>query len=117
MNNQLLEEIKYSYGKNEPVSESLIESFFSSNDEVVQEILVKTILNDAHLKRYSASRKYRLSFWKKIIDLLERRGSEVNELIYSDYLAVLNEPKDPKELFFTTYYSQVLTTFKFFTEK
>lgn len=54
-----------------------------------QEYLIANIIESTHFKQFSPSTTFERSFWRRIIDQLESSGEEVDERIYTRYLALL----------------------------
>ena len=107
----LLNQIKYFYGLNSSKSIDLLNDYFNSDlisddDSVVaalQQNLVDTILKDPHLDRFIGSRKFRQSFLKATISIVERLNVEVNQEIYEKLLTLINERDDEERSFLLFY--------------
>lgn len=66
-----------------------------------QEYLIANIIESTHFKQFSPSTTFERSFWRRIIDQLESSGEEVDERIYTRYLALLpaaNASNNPYEV-------------------
>ncbi|EAU92324.2 hypothetical protein CC1G_00543 [Coprinopsis cinerea okayama7 len=71
------------------------------SNTVLQDFLVKELLEDQHLKVYPPSQQYQRTFWKKIVAHLERTSImpedeefEISSVIYDHYLGLLNPNND-----------------------
>lgn len=109
----VLARIKCQYGLNENANE-LINSFFSeSNEESIyrlQNALVEFILNDKYLRVYKPYSKYRKSFLKTVINLVEGRNHEVNEDLFNHYIEIINNKNSSSEddnSYFVVFFDQV----------
>lgn len=94
----LLFKIRYVYGLNEQFDDYL-KSFFEIEQtenvllldiDKLQEILVEFILNNKYLSCFKPYFKYRKSFLKSIINLVENSNNEVNEILFNDYINLIN---------------------------
>lgn len=108
----LLIEIKCLYGLNQDSSKYLEEYFQNSNDcDILQQQIVCFILNDTFLSKYKPNWKYRKSFLKKIISILESQSYEINSQIYDNYIHIINDPEcnsnKTDQKYFITYFSKV----------
>jgi hypothetical protein len=96
---ELLDKIKCSYGLSQNVSRLLTEYMSveeknaPDDDEYtrLQQALISFILNDPLLLKYAPSVKYKRSFLKSIIALLERLGVEVEQVILDSYIGLISE--------------------------
>jgi len=89
---QILNEIKYNYGLNES-SNDLLKSYYTTGENKIwdlQEAMVEFILNDATLRKYAPYWKYRRTFLKTLISLIEDFDEEVNETFLEDYITLIN---------------------------
>ena len=95
--------IRYLYGLNENVNESLLNFYFDLSDQdsqdsldvyKLQDILVEHLLNNTYLAKYKPYCKYRKSFFKSIITAIEKLNYEVNESLYNEYINSMNEQSD-----------------------
>jgi hypothetical protein len=92
--------IRYLYGLNENVNESILNSYFDLSDQdsldayKLQDILVELLVNNTYLAKYRPYHKYRKSFFKSIINTIEKLNNEVNESLYNEYINSMNEQSD-----------------------
>jgi hypothetical protein len=113
---KLLFKIRYLYGLNEQFNEYL-NSFFAieQNENVLfvdidklQDILVKFILNNKYLACFKPYFKYRKSFLKSIINIVEKSNNEVNEILFNDYINLINNKEaDDNEKYFLVVFSKL----------
>jgi hypothetical protein len=115
-----LAEIKYLVGLNEN-ADTLVDLYFKVNQEqdkkeeasfdlqleTLQFVLVEFILNDPYLSQYPASKKYRKSFLKNIINKFQQKNLELNEHILNSYINLLKE-NDEEKRHFIVYFSKVI---------
>lgn len=111
----LLNQIKYFYGLNSSKSIDLLNDYFKIDpidedpDPIVaalQQNLVDAILKDPHLDRFIGSRKFRQSFLKTVITIVERLNVEVNQEIYEKLLTLINESQCDEERSFLLFYDR-----------
>jgi hypothetical protein len=111
---RIIIDIKYLYGLNQD-AEKLLEEFFHSvetdDSNHLQKCLVEFVLNDEKLTKFKPSCKYRKSFLKKIISVLEKKNEEINAEIYDSYIQVINDPECSSskhdQKYFISYFSKV----------
>jgi hypothetical protein len=95
---KLLFKIRYLYGLNEQSNQYLNSFFINEQNENVllldvdklQEILVEFILKNRYLSSFKPYFKYRKSFLKSIINIIEKSNNEVNEKLFNDYIDLIN---------------------------
>ena len=111
---ELLIEIKCSFGLNQDVSmylEDYLRTLDTYDCDILQEHLVCFILNDTVFSKYKPNWKYRKSFLKKIISILESQNYEINPQIYDEYIQIINDPEcssnKADQKYFITYFSKV----------
>lgn len=89
----LLIDIKCLYGLNHDSSKLLVDFFESDDVDCLQKFLIQSILKDFYLTKYQPSSKYRKSFLKKIISILESKNHEIDSEIYDSYISIINKQK------------------------
>jgi hypothetical protein len=99
--NYLLFEIRYLYGLNENAHD-LVNLYFYVNQEEsdsfenelfrLQHDLVEFIFENEFLKKYQPYWKYRRSFLKNVISIIENYNQEVNEFLFESYISLINDP-------------------------
>ena len=122
----LLIEIRYLYGLNENANH-LISLYFDLNQENsvsvenelfrLQQDLVEFIFENEFLKKYQPYWKYRRSFLKHIISIIENYNQEVNEFLFENYINLINDPisSNNQELqkYFIVHFDRVNYLFEF----
>lgn len=108
----LLIEIKCLFGLNQDAQTHLSDYFDSDDLDCLQKCLIDFVLNDLYLKKYKPSSKYRKSFLKKIIVLLESKNHEIDSDIYDSYISTINEyqngSNDDEKKYFICCFSKVI---------
>ncbi|RMZ95767.1 hypothetical protein BpHYR1_039451 [Brachionus plicatilis] len=89
----LLIDIKCLYGLNHDSSKLLVDFFESDDVDCLQKFLIQSILKDFYLTKYQPSSKYRKSFLKKVISILESKNHEIDSEIYDSYISIINKQK------------------------
>ena len=110
----ILNKIKCLYGLNENASELLQEYLEGETCDLnqLQQVLVDFIFHDKVLNMYEPYKKYRRSFLKKIISIVENKEEEVNETLLNNYIQLINQVSetnhDEPEKYFLVIFPQVI---------
>lgn len=111
---ELLIEIKCLYGLNQDCSK-VLEEYLKSEEykelELLQSMIIDFILNDQILAKYQPNWKFRKTFLKQIISILEKNICEINSQIYDSYIDLINSSeclstKDDQK-YFVVFFSKV----------
>ena len=113
----LLVEIRYLYGLNENAS-SVLNQYFQDSDETtsladLQKALIEFVINNESLAKCKPNWKYRRSFYKCTISIIEALNEEVNEILFDSYISLINDSSNKnlndanKEKYFVTFFDKV----------
>ena len=113
----LLVEIRYLYGLNENAS-SVLNQYFQDSDETtsladLQKALIEFVINNESLAKCKPNWKYRRSFYKCTISIIEALNEEVNEILFDNYVSLINDSSNKnlndanKEKYFVTFFDKV----------
>ena len=113
----LLVEIRYLYGLNENAS-SVLNQYFQDSDETtsladLQKALIEFVINNESLAKCKPNCKYRRSFYKCTISIIEALNEEVNEIFFDSYISLINDSSNKnlndanKEKYFVTFFDKV----------
>ena len=113
----LLVEIRYLYGLNENAS-SVLNQYFQDSDETtsladLQKALIEFVINNESLAKCKPNWKYRRSFYKCTISIIEALNEEVNEIFFDSYISLINDSSNKnlndanKEKYFVTFFDKV----------
>ena len=95
----ILNQIKFKYGLNEN-AEQLLKQYFNLTDENktwdLQQTLIEYVIKDKILCNYQPHWKYKRSFFKQIIKIVEDLNDEVNEVILENYINIINSTQASK---------------------
>lgn len=107
---ELLLEIRSLYGQHERANESL-KSYFSGAQDLaeLQEALLAFVVGDPVLSKHKPYWKYRQSFLKCVIGLVEHMQEEVNEALFNSYIQLISSEHESRdeEKYFLTFFSNV----------
>jgi hypothetical protein len=104
MANDILDELKAKYGRNES-AKNLVNELFGQGVEcsVQQDRLIDSLIRNEPFSKYPVSTKYQISFYKHLVDLIETKlNEEVNPVIYEHYINLLSST--PSKTHFLHFY-------------